>query len=650
MLHDVLCRAVCHHLLAASNDGSSKLMGSSAGQPSLVAACRRLYAYISTSALLHRRGVVTTFSSTCSSCSTHSTWLVLHWMVGDAIMQLLPCGLWQDFAAMDLNWTFPASSLFTACRRHLDHGSDSSVSFWGVDALDLHSGASFIFEDPDRVQFCYGSSPYFLFWPSSVSFCIFDERDLFLNWLVSSHLVHNTFRHLGANTFGYTAPCASLFSFNSCWPPCTTCSNASDDLSLRRHVVLLQFASKMGLVGHGAWRTDFHLASFTDFSACRRQRGIDEASMTRGLLDDLVEHLCGIYLSFCALVLAALLRLLLHGCQLRGGTYNVDPLICGGRSLTRGASFAFLLFAYVAQPAVAVPSGLPLGSSVSGDAGCVQSSQCSEGLTSSGYVQRDGCLAQHATQFAQLDVRLEDAGSLLDDALTWKLVTVRVFMFGKVDQYESVWLQEGCTECQALSAVSVILQLDQNELHIHAIHPQLPNDTFDVAVTPAWWAGSDIRFFCFDGSEANRPSYLCTAPAGCTYEDVKAAVGYHLVDGLQLFRGNEMQALAPGCDPGVRDAELVRLRYTGRPRLELPSPAEALADLYWIRDLLELDLPLAPEADGRILVLGLTRNHIYRRTAPMEMLELHRRLATMASSSTDELAMYLPRSDFEKAA
>ena len=437
------------------------------------------------------------------------------------------------------------------------------------------------------------------------------------------------------------------------------------------------------------------------------------------LLDRMAVHLHGLFRSLCALILAALLRLLLFGFALRGEQRNVDPLIRGGRALTKGASFSLLIFAIVAQPCIAVPrnplscshciqgsvlvthgSGKRWYSSASPTAGSCRWTRGVPGTVRSGWtvevVERGlGMLAQEASaggpasgstsldhgaagfrRMTRLDLahqlqrgaeqhgawvecvseaipplfevaRPEVAPDLPEEEDPWRRIAVRVFMLGKVDKYISVWVQDGFTEERALHIIADALPLDPEQLHIFAIRPQLSGDTLDVAVVPAWWADSDFCFFCLDGSEVNRPSYLCTVSNNCDFQELRSALGPHLVAGLHVYVGNDTRPLDQNTPFHIPDAALLRIRYEGRARVALPDMAEALSDTYWARDLHELDLPRAANPAGRILVIGHRGSFVYHGELDIPGIELHHRLARLTREAIEDVALVLPRDDFE---
>ena len=367
------------------------------------------------------------------------------------------------------------------------------------------------------------------------------------------------------------------------------------------------------------------------------------------LLDWIAVHLHGLFRSLCALVLAALLRLLLFGLALRGGQRNVDPLIRGGRALTKGASFGLLIFAIVAQPCSAGPAS----GSASPDHGAAAFRRLTR-LDLAHQLQRGAaqhgawveCVGEAIPPLFEV-ARPEVVPDLPEEEDPWRRIAVRVFMLGKVDKYISVWVQDGFTEERALHIIAAALLLDPEQLHIFAIRPQLSGDTLDVAVVPAWWADSDFCFFCLDGSEVNRPSYLCTVSNNCDFQELRSALGPHLVAGLQVYVGNDARPLDQHTPFHISDAALLRIRYEGRAGVALPDMAEALSDTYWARDLHELALPRAANPASRILVIGHRSSFVYHGEPDIPGIELHRRLARLTREAIEDVALVLPRDDFE---
>ena len=463
----------------------------------------------------------------------------------------------------------------------------------------------------------------------------------------------------GHGTVGYSRPCifevsGVIFSTfarlaGGCNPHfalCTLGCAGQDDGAVVSCPPLLDGGIHFGLPSYN-----------TILSACRRrgfQRtafAVHQTRLDRWLVW-LDEHASGFLLSFLALVTAALMRLLFFGTPLRGGDFNVDPAIRCGRGCLRGASFALLVFGCMASPALAGPSqpaNAMAAPSCLGAVSRMRSFDLAQQL--SRRPGDDGVrVVQSAGPVLHLPFSAEGPEGDLgppEDEDEWRQFTVRVFMFGKADQIVSVWLRIGCSEHDALEAIAGILLIDRAELRISAIRPQPPDDTLDVAITPVWWEDSGLRFFCLDGSEANRPTYLCTVPANCTFDELKCAAGPHLLDGLDIFQGNATAAVPRGDLVSVQDADLFRLRYCGRMRVMLPTMDEALADAYWARNIEVDGLPSAAPPDGRVLVLGGGRRFIYRVSSPIPHVELHRRLARLAASSMEEQAFFLPRSDFD---
>ena len=234
-----------------------------------------------------------------------------------------------------------------------------------------------------------------------------------------------------------------------------------------------------------------------------------------------------------------------------------------------------------------------------------------------------------------------------DDQDGLKQIAVRIFMYGKVDKYISVWLRDGTSEEDALQAISDSLLLDSSQLSIYAIRPQLPGDTLDVAIVPTWWKDSERLFFVIDGSEVNRASYVSVASSTCDYVELRARVGPHWAAGIEVYQGNSRSPIGERSAIHLQNAELLRLRFEGRVRVELPTMHQALQDTYWARDVENLSLPHAPPADGRILVLRPNVNYVFRAPAAISTEDLHARLARAANSNVEALAMFVPNQEFE---
>ena len=170
---------------------------------------------------------------------------------------------------------------------------------------------------------------------------------------------------------------------------------------------------------------DSGVALHSGVPACRRHVELldvdTSGSSEYGCLGAATARFQGFCLSFFAMVTAALLRLLLHGFQLSGGAYNVDPLIRGGRSIARGAFRTFLRVACATQPIAAIPGANPAGFQSAAVAAAVQrmnrfdlEQQLARGVEDAGaWVEHS---AQHAAQIDYAMERLEAANNLLDEA------------------------------------------------------------------------------------------------------------------------------------------------------------------------------------------------------------------------------------------
>ena len=358
----------------------------------------------------------------------------------------------------------------------------------------------------------------------------------------------------------------------------------------------------------------------------------------------------GFSLSFGALILAALVRLLFYGLRLRGGPRNFDPWIRGGRGLTHGASFTLLVFAVVARPCAAMPFEGP-GQQVTDSGLTAMGSTVLLELPHPLHRSAPGSLVERSIG--------EDAGAnLLADAPIFaplqvagpdelKQIAVRVLMYGRVDKYISVWLRDGTSEEEALQSISDSLLLDLSQLSIYAVRPQMPGDTLDVAIVPTWWKDSDMLFFVVDGSEVNRASYIAVASSTCQFAELRARIGPHWADGIDVYQGNSRTPINEHDAIHLQNAELLRLRFSGRARVELPTIHQAMQDTYWARDVENLGLPHAPPADGRILVIRPNVNYVFCAPVDISTEELHSRLARAAHSTVEALAMFVPNHDFE---
>ena len=362
-------------------------------------------------------------------------------------------------------------------------------------------------------------------------------------------------------------------------------------------------------------------------------------------------------LSWFALLTASLLRLLLFGLRLKGGESNADCCIRGGRSLLRGANFSLLVFATLLCSTSAMPA-------FSADAPIEQ--EHLDFLNRLRIFDRDAQLVvsahpvarmvEHSVGEAELpqfergppspDVMTDDVG----DEEAWKRMAVRVFSYGKADFFTSAWLKAGSSEQVILSSVADVLLIDREQLNITAVRPQTSDDTVDVILTPAWWQYSYITYFILDGSEVRRPTYMCTVPIPVTFHAIRAAVGHHLVDGIDIFLRNDPFPLGPYSDINMQAGDLLRLRFQGRVRVALPDLAEAFVDTAWSRDLDRLGLPRAPNPIGRVLLITHRFRCVIHVADDITSAELHSKIARMSRSTTEDLAFFVPRGEFEEPA
>ena len=135
------------------------------------------------------------------------------------------------------------------------------------------------------------------------------------------------------------------------------------------------------------------------------------------------------------------------------------------------------------------------------------------------------------------------------------------FSYRKTDFFISAWLRAGSSEQAIISSVSDILLIDREQLQVTAVRPQTSDDTLDVILTPTRWRHSHITYFILDGSEVRRPTYMCTVPIQVTFRAIRAAVGHHLVDGIDILLRSDQVLLGPYSDINLQAGDLLRLRF-----------------------------------------------------------------------------------------
>ena len=318
-----------------------------------------------------------------------------------------------------------------------------------------------------------------------------------------------------------------------------------------------------------------------------------------------------------AMCTAALVHALCRAAPLRGGSFNVDPLlVCSRRSL-RGAPVRMLLAFSVLHAGHAAPQGrghvptqvaeavnrmrdadLHMQLTISGSAPSLEVEQSAAHVLAPDFV---------APQPGNGQLREEDSSD--DPAL---LFTVRVYMYQRPDHLTTLWFEPGDDEESIFEAIRRDVVEDGQDYCVQALCPQLPDDTMSVTVTPAWWRRSNMTHVILDLSAMGREPFLCVLPRHCCYNDLRRAFGTKWVSGTTLRMGNEPTAIDGTFQRTIRDGTTFRLHPEDREFLILNTVDEAMRDRRWRRDVENLGMPQVRSAESYVLVLGPRTNFTMR--------------------------------------
>ena len=243
-------------------------------------------------------------------------------------------------------------------------------------------------------------------------------------------------------------------------------------------------------------------------------------------LRDLLLPFC---LSFVAMAGAALARLLLFGLRLRGGCYNADPLLRGARCVCRGASFAFLITAWM----------LPVADGVRH----VRISTCGNGLTGLNLVDQDlearftdeaasrMWTVEHNSATAAPPVFETDAPAFVNIAEedNVRQVAIRILVLQQVDHYVTLWADEETTITDVRRRVRATITQNAAQFAIQEAVPQLPDDVLTVCVFPSWWQEINRVPVIFAHLMPSGHPFMGVVPSQCSLGDLYDAVSLLLV-------------------------------------------------------------------------------------------------------------------------
>ena len=291
-------------------------------------------------------------------------------------------------------------------------------------------------------------------------------------------------------------------------------------------------------------------------------------------------------LSFMAMFLVAHLRLLFYRIGLRGGQRNADPLLRSCRHICRGASFAFLMTAFLMPVALGVPVG-EMGR---------------HGTTSQNFVDL-ALEAQLAAAADETTRRVEhDASLALDPDFTRPppepgdgadvagfsedirecRVAIRVMLFQQINQFATMWVNTETEPGELIKRIQRSIVQDEDAFSVIAAAPQLSDDIITVMVVPKWWSRMEKVGIIFDQTELGGAAFAGAVPCSSTLTDIFVAFGSPPPDGLGFYLQNCRDPLPRSCRFSVPAGSVIRLAYQ---RVAMPYLAEALTDLYWTRDL-----------------------------------------------------------------
>ena len=360
-------------------------------------------------------------------------------------------------------------------------------------------------------------------------------------------------------------------------------------------------------------------------SCCPEDDGTDGDWFLRWV--DYVEQLChAACLSFGAMMMGAAFRLLLFGTGLKGGKRNVDPILRTARGVCRGASFAFLVTAWL----------MPLGAAMPiHEGGQSRASGISENLVDLELEAQMAAMADDRCRWVEHNAATadppsfnhappepgENGGGDTEGAFE---AAVRVLLFQQIDHYTTCWVPPNATADSLCNHVAAEVLLKPLEFHVTEAKPQLADDVITVCVTPAWWAFTDRVGVVFDHLETGGQPFLGVLPTVCALGDVHTAFGKPVPEGMRFFLQNEITPLPRQGTFEVQAGFVFKLRTVGLQRIEVPTLIEAIRDPYWARDLATQGLPHPEAGADKLLVISPVCIGVFDVSSEPAIPQLHR--------------------------
>ena len=346
------------------------------------------------------------------------------------------------------------------------------------------------------------------------------------------------------------------------------------------------------------------------------------------------------WLSFFAMTLAAMARPLLFGAKLRGGEKNVDPILRVARSSLKGASFAFLFTAWLLPCALAAP--LELQNTRRGLLGPNLVDELLEAHFAEVASGRQ-LLLEHTSALAEVpdffSLPPEPGGAPDTDPPPEQVVAIRVMAFQQMDHYVQMWMTEETAAEDIQRRVATAMLHDYGVFRIYAADPQLPDDVVTVCVTPTWWEATNRVGIIFDQLESGGHPFMSVAPADCCLTDIFVAFGSIPPDGMAFYRKNDIEPLPRNERFVMEPGTVLRLRTVGLQRVELPTLGEALADLYWARDMELHGAPRPPSERSKLLIIGTESSHVIDVAEEPTVVQLHLRVCRLFEMSVERTMM-----------
>ena len=351
--------------------------------------------------------------------------------------------------------------------------------------------------------------------------------------------------------------------------------------------------------------------------------------------------------SFAAMILGALLRLLFYGMCLRGGQRNFDPMLRTARGVCRGASFAFLVTAFMLPVGMGVRTGLTDG----GLPGCpnlvdpvLEAQFVALSDESARRVEHNAAIAPVPEYERAPPGPGGDGGVMAQDEVVRECrVAIRILMFQQMDKYATMWVSNDSTTEEIKDRVRRSMIQDQTAFTVCEAAPQLPDDVITVMVVPSWWSRMNKVGIIFDQIELGGEAFVAAVPAYCSLTDVYVAFGSPPPEGMGFYLQNAPVALPRRGRFHVAAGSVLRLRTTALQRIEVPYLADALLDLYWARDLNLHGLPAVDPPDDKALVIATEAARILDVSHEPTVPQLHRYACNALEIDPEQTAITLGR-------